>query len=89
MAGGSERPPSGVSAPPTAAELMARIRQGRARLEDKLDTIEHRIAVVVAVKDRVVRLSRLTAVVVGVITVTLAAGLLIRALVRPRGRSRR
>jgi hypothetical protein len=36
-----------------------------------------------------VRLSRLTAVVVGVITVTLAAGLLIRALVRPRGRSRR
>jgi len=68
---------------------MARIRQGRARLDDKLETIEQRIAVVVATKDRVVQLGRLTALVVGVITVTLAAGLLIRALVRPRGRTRR
>lgn len=89
MAGGSQRPPTGVSAPPTAAELMARIRQGRARLDVKLAAIEHRIAVVVQTKDRVVRLSRLTAVVVGVVAVTLAAGLLIRALVRPRGRGRR
>lgn len=88
MAGGSERPPSGVSAPPTAAELMARIRQGRARLDVKLDDIERRIAVVTEVKERVVRLGRLTAVVVGVVTVALAAGLLIRALVRPRGRRR-
>jgi hypothetical protein len=87
MAGESERPPARVT-PPTAAELMARIRQGRARLDVTLDDIEQRIAVVTDMKDRVVRLSRLTAVVVGVVTVTLAAGLLLRALLRPRGRRR-
>lgn len=74
---------------PTAAELMARIRRGRARLDEKIGIIEQRVAVVVETKDRVVRYGRLTAVVVGVVTVTLAAGLLIRALVRPRSRRRR
>jgi ElaB/YqjD/DUF883 family membrane-anchored ribosome-binding protein len=80
---------NGQPATPTAAELMERIRRGRERLDATFDHIEQRIAVVVETKDRVVRLGRLTAVVVGVVTVTLAAGLLLRALVRPRGRSRR
>lgn len=70
------------------AELIARIRDGRARLDRKLATLEQRIAVVVEAKDRALRYGRLTAVVLGVVTVTLAAGLLLRALMRPRRRRR-
>lgn len=69
-------------------ELIARIRDGRARLDRKLASIEQRIAVVADAKDRVLRYGRWTAVVVGVVTVTLTAGLLIRALFRPRRRRR-
>ena len=73
-------------------ELIARIRDGRARFDRKLASveqqIEQRIAVVVELKDRVLRYGRWTAVVVGVVTVTLAAGFLLRALFRPRRRRR-
>lgn len=79
MAGGSNE---------RKAELIARIRDGRARLDRKLASIEQRIAVVGEVKDRALRYGRWTAVVVGVVTVTLAAGFLLRALLRPRRRRR-
>jgi hypothetical protein len=73
-------------------ELIARIRDGRARLDHKLASLEQqvqqRVALVADVKDRALRYGRWTAVVVGVVTVTLAAGFLLRALFRPRRRRR-
>lgn len=83
MAGGSDGRPDRHK-----DELIARIRDGRARLDRKLVTLEQRVAVVIETKDRVLRYGRLTAVVLGVVTVTLAAGLLLRAIMQPRRRRR-
>jgi len=69
-------------------DLVARIRERRAKLEQKLATLEQRVAVVVETKDRALRYGRLTAIVLGVVTITLAAGLLLRAMVRPARRGR-
>lgn len=69
-------------------ELIARIRERRARLERTMATIDDRIAVIGQVKDRAVKIGRVTAIVVAVTTVTLASVLLVRALVRPRRRGR-
>lgn len=69
-------------------ELVAKIRERRARLDRTLASLDDKVAVINATKDRVVRVGRLTAIAVGVVAVTLTAAYLIRALVRPR-RSRR
>jgi hypothetical protein len=69
-------------------ELVAKIRERRARLDRTLASLDDRVAVIAATKDRVVRVGRLTAIAVGVVAVTLTAAFLIRALVRPRGRRR-
>jgi phosphopantetheine adenylyltransferase len=69
-------------------ELIAKIRERRARLDRTMATIDDRIAVIREVKDRAVKIGRLTAIVVAVTTVTLASVLLVRALTRPRDRGR-
>lgn len=69
-------------------ELIARIRERRARLEHTMATIDERIAVIRDVKDRALKIGRLTAIVVAVTTVTLASVLLVRTLTRPRDRGR-
>jgi hypothetical protein len=69
-------------------ELLAKIRDRRARLDRTLERLDERVARIGEVKDRVVRVGRWTAVAVGVVAVTLTASFLIRALLRP-GRRRR
>ena len=68
--------------------LIAKIRDRRARLDRSLASLEARIAVIGEVKDRALRVGRLTAIAVGVVAVTLTAAFLLRAMVRPRGRRR-
>jgi len=68
--------------------LLAKIRDGRARIDHSMASIEQRIANVVEVKDRVLRYGRWTAIVVGVVAVTLATSFLLRAIVGPRRRRR-
>ena len=68
--------------------LIAKIRDRRARLDRTLASLEARIAVIGEVKDRALRVGRLTAIAVGVVAVTLTAAFLLRAMVRPRGRRR-
>jgi hypothetical protein len=67
-------------------DLIAKIRERRARLERTMTEIEERIAVIGEVKDQAVRIGRWTAIIVAVTTVTLASVLLVRALSRPRHR---
>ena len=69
-------------------QLLAKIRDGRARIDRTMASIEQRIATVVEVKDRALRYGRMTAIVVGVVAVTLATSLLLRAIVGPRRRRR-
>jgi hypothetical protein len=68
--------------------LIAKIRDRRARLDRSLASLEDRIAVISQVKDRALRAGRWTVVAVGVVAVTLTAALLLRAIMRPRGRRR-
>jgi hypothetical protein len=67
-------------------ELIARIRERRARLERTMATIDDRIAVIGEMKDRAVKIGRVTAIIVAVTTVALASALLVRAFTRPRAR---
>jgi hypothetical protein len=69
-------------------ELLAKIRDGRSRLDRTMASLEERIAVAVEVKDRALRYGRMTAIVVGVVAVTLATSFLLRAIVGPRRRRR-
>lgn len=67
-------------------ELIARIRERRARLERTMATIDDRIAVIGEMKDRAVKIGRVTAIIVAVTTVALASALFVRAFTRPRAR---
>lgn len=68
--------------------LLARIRDSRARLDRTMASIDDRVAALVDVKDRALRVGRWTAIVVGVVTVTLATSFLLRAIIGPRRRRR-
>jgi hypothetical protein len=68
--------------------LIAKIRDRRARLDRSLASLEERVAVIGEVKDRALRVGRLTAIAVGVVAVTLTAAFLLRAILRPLGRRR-
>jgi hypothetical protein len=67
-------------------ELIAKIRERRARLNATMADIDQRIAVIVEMKDKAVRIGRITAIVVAVTTVGLFSMLLLRAVVGPRRR---
>jgi hypothetical protein len=69
-------------------ELIAKIRERRARLDRTLAALDDRVAVINEAKDRVLRVGRWTAIAVGVVAVTLTATFLVRALVGTRGRRR-
>jgi len=68
--------------------LIAKIRDRRANLDRSLATLEERFEELREIKDRVLRVGRLTAIAVGVVAVTLTAVYLLRAILRPRGRRR-
>ena len=68
--------------------LIAKIRDRRAHLDRSLASLEERFEELGEMKDRVLRVGRLTAIAVGVVAVTLTAAYLLRAILRPRGRRR-
>jgi len=69
-------------------ELIAKIRDRRARLDATMASLDDRIAVIAEMKDKAIRIGRITAIVVAVTTVSLASILLYRAIVGS-GRRRR
>ena len=75
------------------AELIARIREKRERIDRTLGELDDRVAEIRALPMRiradVVRIGRWTAIVVGVTAVALASVLITRAVMRPRRRRRR
>jgi phosphopantetheine adenylyltransferase len=63
-------------------ELMAKIRERRAKLDRTMEQLDDRIAVIGEIKDTALRTGRLAAIVVAISTVALASVLLLRAVSR-------
>jgi hypothetical protein len=69
-------------------ELIDKVRASRARLHGTMASLDDRIAVIGDMKDKAIRIGRITAIAVGVTTVTIAVVLLLRALTGPPARRR-
>jgi putative ribosome biogenesis GTPase RsgA len=70
-------------------ELIAKIRERRARLERTMATLDDRIAVIGEVKEKAMKTGRIVVIVIAVSTAALASLLLLRALSSRRWPRRR
>jgi len=77
----------------TKAELVAQIRDRRAKLDATFEQLDARVTEIkllpAKIRGDVVKVGRWTAIVVAVTAVTIASVLLARALIKPRSRRRR